>query len=562
MLQKNQASSVQVKNALNNQFLKNLIVIFSGILVTALFFRQQLLSHGTLIFGDQFDGLIEFSLLQHWYNFFHGIENWRTVGYFYPYQDTLGYNDGYFLYGVIYTLIRMFKINLFIASELVNVVIRLVGFYSFFYLCHRKLGLKFFVCLLTAAIFSLNTAVFQQTSHVQLFSVSLAPLLTIFVINYFDALLVTQNSYRAIFWGSMAGIFYSAWLISTYYMAWFYALFACIMLFFMALSQYRHRLLAIKRPSLMPIFIPMVMTLIALIPFLMTYVPIGRQTGMHDFRETIGWNSSLFNLINTGSGNLLWGQVMTQFHFGLGEMVVGYPFIFLFILLFSIVDSVTVSQIDSVVFYRPLAYAIIVSILISISIFHFSFWYVVWKFFLGARGLRVVCRYWIFLVFPMCILISYYLSNRVVWSFSVFCFLIPMLLIAEQINLMHGTNLNAKNQQAFVDSIKPIPRQCQSFFVVGTRYGEMDSSVSNYLNNVDAMMISEIIGVRTINGNSTFNPPDWNFGYYPTETYLDRINRYAKTHAISAGLCSFDIIQSQWVLLSLVATGTDGKFQI
>ncbi len=529
------------------------IVMLSGILVIALFFRQQLFSNGTLIFGDQYDGLIEFSLLQHWYNFFHGIENWRIAGYFYPYPDTLGYNDGYFLYGVIYTLIRVFKINPFIAAELVNVIIRLLGFYAFFYLCHRKLGLKFWACLLTTAIFSLSSSAFLQAGHAQLLSVSFAPLLTIFIINYFEALLVTQNTYRAILWGSIAGIFYATWLISTYYMAWFYTLFACILLFFMALSQYRYRLLAIKKPLFMAIFIPMLVTLIALIPFLMIYLPIAHQTGMHPYiRE---WIPSIFNLINMGNENLLWGKIITLFHFpGEGEITVGYPFIFLMVLIFSIIYSVTITQEDSNIFYRSLTYAIIVSILISISIFHFSLWHDIWKFFPGAKGLRTVCRYWVFLLFPMCVLVSYYLSMRVVWSRSVINFLIPILLIAEQINLAHTVHLNTKTQQAFLESIKPIPKQCQSFFVVGTRYGDTSPSATYYLNNVDAMMISEIVGVRTINGFSTFAPPDWKFEYYPKETYLDRVKLYAKKHGISAGLCSFDINQMKWISPLINAT--------
>lgn len=192
---------------IENHFLKNFIVVFIGILVTITFFSSQLRVRWELVFGDQFDGLIEFSILQHWYNVFHGIENWRTVGYFYPYQNTLGYNDGYFLYGILYTALRMLNIKMFMASELVNVIIQITGFYSFFYLCHRKLKLKFFVCLLTASIFSLGNAIYVQSNHVQLLSIFFAPVLTILIVNYYQQLFVFRNIVRSIFWGALLVFF-------------------------------------------------------------------------------------------------------------------------------------------------------------------------------------------------------------------------------------------------------------------------------------------------------------------------------------------------------------------
>ncbi len=524
-------------------------MVLSGILAIAIFFRFQLRSHGQWNLGDNLDGLIAFNIIHHWYNVFHGIENWRTVGYFYPYVNTLGYNDGYFLYGVIYTVLRFLKIRMFMASEGVNIIIRMIGFYSFFYLCHRKLGLNFFVCLLTAFIFSLSTVVYRQGGHVQLLSVSFAPLLTVFIINYLKYLLVDQNIYRSIFWGGIAGIFYAAWLLTAFYMIWFYTLFGCILLLLIGLYQYRYRFFHIKKPLFIAILAPFITTLLALIPFLITYLPIAHQTGMHNYAEVTVYTPRFSNIINVGDHNLIWGNIIEFFHLEGGEAIVGYPLLFLVLSVASIVYALRIGQEDLSIFYRLLALTLVISFLISMSFSQHSLWYFVYHFFPGGKGVRVVYRYWIYLLFPMCVLLAYYLSNRIVWSFSILCFLIPILLILEQINIGSSTKFNTKKEQDFVNSIKTIPQQCRSFFVMGSRYGNNpEPSWSVYWNNVDAMLISEITGMRTINGFSTFVPPDWDFNSLPSATYLERVKLYANKHDINQTLCLFDITRMEWTV--------------
>jgi hypothetical protein len=534
---------------LHNIWIKRLIVLVSGLLVTAIFFRVSLLSDGILGFGDAYDGLIAFSIIHHWYNVFQGVEHWRDLNYFYPYKDTLGYNDGYFLYGIFYSLIRLSKINPFLALEWVNVSIRLVGFYSFFYLCYRQLGLKFFICLLMATIFSLSNAVYCEAGHAQIFSVSFAPLLTIFLINYARRLFVIPDIPRAVLWGSISGIFYTSWLMSTYYMAWFYGLFAFFYLIFILIMRHKYKQLDIKKPAWVAIFIPFLLTLLALIPFLMVYLPSAYQTGMRGFGEVTSYTPTIFNLINVGNENLLWGRLLSYFPFQQGEFLVGYPLIFLAVLITAIVISIKAIHSDEINFYRPLAYAIIVSIFISILIISkISLWDIIWALFPGARGVRVVARYWIYLVFPMSVLMTYYLSKKMIWYPIWVCFLIPALLILEQINMMGVSGLNARIEQDFIDSVKPIPKQCSVFFVTGTRYEEIaQGPVKYYLNNVDAMVIAEVFGLKTINGMSSFWPSDWNFKYFPKETYLDRIKEYESKHNIE-NLCFFSIQERKWYL--------------
>ncbi len=533
-----------IKTSLNQPLLKKLIVLATGLFVTAFFFRIQLLSHGQQLFSDFYDGLIAFSIIHHWYNFFHGLEPWRTAGYFFPYPGTLGYNDGYFLYGVIYSAFRFITTQVFSALELTNALIRLIGFYSFFYLCHRQLKLKFWICLLTATLFTLSNAVYEQSVHAQIFSISFAPLLTVFLLNYVQQLFIYRSTQKAIFWGSLAGIFYASWLLSTYYMAWFYAFFACIWLGFTIVLQIQHQQFFLKKPPILAIVIPLLVTLLSLLPFLMTYLPTAQQTGMHIYGEALYYMPRLLDLLNVGNQNLLWGKLISYLDLRDGEFSVGFPLVFLIVLILALKTSIKETGRAAITLYRPLSYAILLSIIVSLILFKSSLWLLIWHAFPGAKGLRTVCRLWIFLVFPMCILLTYYLSEKMNWRASLFASLLPFLLILEQINLAHVTNLSGKSEQDFFNAAKNIPSQCQTFFVIGTRHEE-NHSMGKIINNVDAMVIAETIHIKTINGTSTFAPPDWDFNYFPKETYLNRMKTYENNHHIK-NLCSLDLTDMKW----------------
>ncbi|WP_225883217.1 hypothetical protein [Sphingomonas aliaeris] len=97
-----------------------------------LFFWPSIVSGFDLGFGDRADGIIEISILEHWHNVFRGEADWTTTAYFYPYTDTLGYNDGYFLYGVIYSFWRAFA-DPFHADVLNIVTFKTIGFLRHMY---------------------------------------------------------------------------------------------------------------------------------------------------------------------------------------------------------------------------------------------------------------------------------------------------------------------------------------------------------------------------------------------------------------------------------------------
>ena len=74
--------------------LRALLLIAALVLANLVFFRVPIFNGFTRLWGDHFDGGIEATILEHWYNVVRGYSPWSQTEYFYPVSGTLGYNDG------------------------------------------------------------------------------------------------------------------------------------------------------------------------------------------------------------------------------------------------------------------------------------------------------------------------------------------------------------------------------------------------------------------------------------------------------------------------------------
>jgi len=101
---------------ISNRNVRILLFILAFIITLGIVFSRQFSTGFEFVIGSRFDGMIETSILQHWYNFFTGQAKWNQVAYFYPYKDTLGYNDGYLIFGMIFSIYKFLGLDVFLAS--------------------------------------------------------------------------------------------------------------------------------------------------------------------------------------------------------------------------------------------------------------------------------------------------------------------------------------------------------------------------------------------------------------------------------------------------------------
>ena len=318
---------------------------------------------------------------------------------------------------------KFFKLDLFVTIELTKFIFRLIGFYSFYYLAYRTIKLKYSASLLMAAIFTLMSSCYKNAIQTQLFTIAFAPLLTIFIFNYLGNL-NKREKVRSIIWGSFTGIFYSSWLLTAYYIPFFYTLFATTFLiisyinFSPPVNELKWFIMACCYP--LSSYLDFL-----LIPFLMVYLPTALQTGMHQYVAALHWLPTIKELIFLGDSKFL-PHLRTR-------EVCGYPLIFAILSLAAIIYTVYFSKDSLNRYFKPLALAIIISFLFMLKINDHSLWFIIWKFVPGAKGVRVISRYLIVLQFALCLLICYILTQKKIGSVFFTSFIYALMLL-EQLN--------------------------------------------------------------------------------------------------------------------------------
>ncbi|MRW89502.1 hypothetical protein GJ699_05850 [Duganella sp. FT80W] len=535
------------------------IALAVALLVVGVFFRQQLLNHFAYLSGDRYDGVIQVALLEHWYNFFTGWSHWNSPNYFYPYPKTLGYNEGQFLYGVIYTVFRLCSIESFAANELVNMVIKAIGFFGFLAAARRMLKLPFAWALLGAAVFTLSNNSYMQLSHAQLLSVAFAPVEALLIYETLQALFAQQGK-RLFKFGSLAALLFAAWMLTCLYTAWFFTTFTLIVLAVQlvligrpGLRQLRDAVIANWRPLLGIA----VVGAVALLPFASVYISGGGVSKQRPWSEILYYIPTLFDSFNVGTANLLFGGKMQALHagcqmcdLGSGEREAGLTPILL-VLAGLCVLAIFKRELAVPPAIRTaligIAAASLIMFLLAIRFGDDSGWIWIYKYMPGGGGLRVVARVFLFLAVPATALAVWYLS-RSAWPRLVVLALCALLL-AEQINLQPITTLDRRLLIERTSGIPAAPAECKSFFTTAspdTVDGDPSFAVGSlYPHNVDAMLIAELAHLPTINGFASFNPADWNFGAPTSPDYRLRVQAFAQAHKLD-GLCELDLVNKRW----------------
>jgi hypothetical protein len=133
--------------------------------------RDFLLTELQALTGDEYDGLIAIALIAHWHNVLTGTAPWQTVNWFYPFTGTLGYNDGYLLFGVTAACFRMFGADPFLAVELTVMAFLATGFAGAFLLARRLLDAPSVWASIAATFATMSPGLLGAGIHIQLHAI-------------------------------------------------------------------------------------------------------------------------------------------------------------------------------------------------------------------------------------------------------------------------------------------------------------------------------------------------------------------------------------------------------
>ncbi|MBX6742463.1 MAG: hypothetical protein IRY87_10525 [Acetobacteraceae bacterium] len=541
------------------QTLRLLLILSACALSVVFFFRYQIGNGFTLLLGDRHDAVIEISILEHWYNVLRGIESWSDTSYFFPVRDVLGYNDGYLLFGLIHAGFRSAGLDPFLASELVNLTTRVIGFLAMYGACRRILRLGFGWALLAAVLFTVSNNLFIRGSHAQLFSVSFVPVLALLLYAALAALLEGRRA-ALLGWGGGCALFFAACLMTGFYMAWYSVyLGGAVLLAWLVVAGGRQRrvLFSALRAQLLPLAGLLALAVVLNLPFLFLYLPKAAETGMHPWSMAAQHSPELLDLVHVGKQNLLFGRLFDLLNQTLrpgfpdwSERMTGLPPVLLLLFGASLAwlwRGAARMDPARLALLRAIGLGTLVTWALTLQLGGHSAWWLVYSLVPGAKAARVVARYQLFVTIPVIALAMVWLAAHARRLPGAILGLLCTLLLLEQVNLYAPLFLDRPLELARLNAVPPPPASCRAFYVSAarteSRFGEAVDDPYNH--NTEAMLVAAVRHLPTVNGISTFNPPHWPGSYPGQPDYLPGIRTWAEMHGVT-GLCALDLQRMEW----------------
>jgi hypothetical protein len=556
--------TLRARAAIAPSVLRAAVLVLVCALCVGVFFRNQIANGFSLLLGDRHDAVIALSIMEHWRNVLAGAAEWSRTAYFHPVPGTLGYNDGYLLFGLVYAAFRGGGADPFLGGELTNMAMRAVGFLSMHAACRRVLGLSFGWSLLGAALFALSNNLFIRASHAQLFSIGCLPALAVLLHGAGSALFAGRRG-ALLGWGAAFVLLFAALLMTGFYMAWYFAFLsgATLLAWLLVAGDGQRRALMVSfRGATWPLALLVALALVANAPFLVLYLPKAAETGMHSWETALQHAPTPLDMLHVGEANLLFGWLVTLLN-GVfrpdfpswSERMTGLTPVLLLVFGASVLwlwrgASGGMKPVRRA-WLRALALASLATWVLCLRFGDATGWWLVWSAVPGARAARVVARYQLVLAIPVIGLAVLVLADWARRLPAVAMAPLAALLLLEQVNGYAPLFLDRPLELARLRAVPVPPAECRAFYVSAareeSRFGEAVEDPYNH--NTEAMLIAAVLRLPTVNGISTFNPPGWPASWPGQPGYEAEVAAWARDHGVP-GLCGLDLRRMTWQISS------------
>jgi hypothetical protein len=339
-------------------------------------------------------------------------------------------------------------------------------------------------------------------------------------------------------------------------MLWFFSLLVAIVLLVLAAFHWRTLRTTLRqadRATCGAALLCLLALALSLLPFLLVYLPKARETGMHHFANALSYALAPYDILNFGPGNYLYGGALPALH-----AAIGFPIDFSEnqagttpgLVLAFIAGGIFLWRTERTGLATAIGLATVAFWALALVVDGHTLWVFVFQAMPGAKAIRVVARSLLLLAVPMgsvaLVALAAATRGRALWLQAIAaagC----LFVVAEQLNRVGYIAIERAPAMATLARIGPAPAGCRAFVADDARplapgQGPVDRI---YRHNVDAMLIAEFINLPTINGYSSFNPPDWDLANPQLPDYPSRTASYARRHEI-AGLCHLELATMTW----------------
>ena len=541
-----------------------------GALGTCLF-HIALFSSGFELFpGDRGDARTFVYLAEHWYQVFSGHGDLLSPAMFHPVKGSLGYTDTFVVYALPYSLLRVAGVDMFSALMVPVVLLTFVNYLTCFILLNRVLNFNSVASCAGAMFFAFNSPQLNHPGHFNSQPVLFLPLVVIFVIEFGrNAVSLTQK--RAFWLLSLAALCLDLQLLAALYPGWFFVFWSFLFLILsLSLPATRFVVLAMIR-KFWPAFIGgSAVFLIGLLPLVLIYLPVARSVGPRPYPLVSRLIPEFWSLLIMGDRNYIWGRMSaalwrmhpllsTEHNIGIGLV----PSItWLAISIWAIWMITRDARKHIALNENPLAtnseanHLFLGVAILATNLFYLigmkywndvSPWYYVYQFFPGARGFRTVARYVTVLTLPMAIAFAFVMEvvlrkiaaqEKTLLRRCLTCavFVLVSFGLVEQFGRAAAFSKSAEMIRLDRLAAK-LPDDCSSFYVVAAAVRRP----VKYEYQIDAMLVSIMRGIPTLNGYSGSVPPGWSLREVEAPDYEENVRKWIRLHNLDGNVCRLEI---------------------
>ena len=525
--------------------------ILVGVIATLQYHSAQFLSAFDIFFGDRGDARGFVYFLEHWYQSLLGKASLLNPGIFYPTKGTLAYSDLLFGFAAPYSFFRMLGFGMFTSTELVIILFTFLSYCVAFVLLYRTLGFSLIPSCAGALFFAFNSPKFNQLTHLQLQYVLLLPLIFALVIT-FAKRVETIDQRKATWLLSLAAVCLNVQLATAFYYAWYFALWTVLFLLLaLVFRESRNFIFVNAWKFRRALLISAGVFLIGFIPILLVYLPTVRAGAWYRFDFVMEMIPDWRALLSMGDGNYIWSWFYKRVvgeprPSTWGELMVGIGLVPSLAWIALTVASVWLikKREPRLVFLGVMILATSIFIVLGFKVGNHSLWQYVYQYFPGGGAIRAVSRYVIFLTLPMSIAFAYGLQKALQLA-STRGLKIAVLLIAafgvfEQLGVprINGAGFSTTVEETYLKTTAAkLPGDCTAFYVAPGPHANHATAEYHY----DAMMISAISRVKTLNASSSQFPRDWNFYFFKNPDYESKVKEWIDPQKISGKICRLEL---------------------
>lgn len=526
--------------------------VLAGAAGLVLLYRGFWFSGGALLQGDPGDGRLTSFIATHWLQPLRW-GSWTDLGMFYPVRETIGYSDWLFVHGVLSWPFAILGLSPDVAFQWALIVLSAIGYSTMVAFLRTGPGVPWAWAISGGFVFALGNGMQVAGAHPQLAPVALLPAMAL-------ALLASWRSARVVArwaWAIAAGLLAGLLVISAFYIFYFLLLMIVIGTVIVVLWPTLRRKVTIETRRLVAVTTG---SILGTLPFVLWSAPVYLRAlsigaGQRSDADILYWSLSPKDYINVSDSNAVWGwlidlvypadqwwraqpsewtyaptptlwvlvliallagwrlrrQLQTWDRIGIASLGTGLVLEFLILRVGSLFPWALIAQLPGATAIRALGRLQLVAALVLIV------------------GVTVLLSRWVHIA-----------SARRSWITPV-SIVVLVLVCLEQVNLA-PPQTNGPDRRAALESISAPPSECATFVVLRPTQPDDLSPTTQ----IDAMIVSRNVGIKTMHGYTGIEPPGWNLTNSWEPDYRLRVkDRIAQFDAKDV-TCGLDLSTGEW----------------